>query len=488
MKRSKHSLTHFRNTTYNMGELVPICAAEVVRGDTFKHNSSMFKRLSPLVRPIMHPVHVSVHHYFVPMRILWEDWENFITGGEDFDDASVVPTIDFSASPVTAGSLANHMGLPVGFAGQCNAFVFRAYAFIYNKFYRDDQLQDELPFAIDGGDDTTTSTDLVNVNWAKDPFTSARPDDQLGADVTLPLGDKAMIHNPAADNSEIAIYNDVHNDYKHMRTSGTYLYTNNIDNIEANAMYADLAGASSATVNEWRLALATQQWQEKVNISGNQYHQFLRRYGIQYEDSRLSQPEYLAGGKQTIQFSEVLTTAEGDNTVVGDLKGHGIAALRSNDYLKFFPEDGFVISLVSVKPIPMYMQSVPRHFLRRTKEDYYQKELEILPMQEVTNQEVKHDHASPDGTFGYCPKYNELRYIPNSVHGDLANTTEGKSWHLAREFASDPALNSTFVTCNPPTSRIFADSSQPQIVATVQNRIVARRQVSKRAGTVRMAF
>ena len=174
MKRYKHNLSHFRNTSCNMGKIVPIAACEVVRGDTFKHNSNLFLRLSPLLNPVMHPVHVYVQHIFVPYRLLWDKWEDFITGGEDFDDASVVPTIDFSGSPVAAGDLANHLGLPVGFAGTANAFTFRALALYYNEFLRDDQLQDEVGFSTDSGADTTTNTSLLNCNWNKDPFVTAR--------------------------------------------------------------------------------------------------------------------------------------------------------------------------------------------------------------------------------------------------------------------------------------------------------------------------
>ena len=141
MKRYKHNLSHFRNTSCDMDKIVPIGAVEVVRGDTFKHNSNLFLRLSPLVNPIMHPVHVYVQHIHVPYRLLWDKWEDFITGGEDFTDASVVPTITFDGtgsnpSPVTAGSLANHLGLPVGFSGSVNAFYFRALALYYNEFLR----------------------------------------------------------------------------------------------------------------------------------------------------------------------------------------------------------------------------------------------------------------------------------------------------------------------------------------------------------------
>lgn len=486
MRRYKHNLSHFRNSSANMGQLTPIGAVEVLRGDSFKHNTSLFMRLSPMLNPIMHPVHASVHHVYVPLRLIWEDWENFITGGEDFTDASVVPTIDTTGSPVQAGDLLNHLGVPVGYAGKVNAFAARAYALIYNEIYRDDQLQDKVGFSVEGGADTTTNTQLLNSNWSKDPFVSARPDDELGADVTLPLTGDARVtgiygQNPAANlgspNIRETDANTTQTLDKGWYGSGVFL-GEDASNPGYPNVRADLSGVSAININELRMAIATQQWQERINRSGNKYQDFLRRYGIKYSDSRLDLPEFLAGGKQTVQFSEVIQTAEGTDPV-GSLKGHGIAALRSNNYMKFFEEDGIVISLLQVKPIPMYMQALPRMFSRRTKEEFYQKEYEILGMQEITNKEVYHAHSSPDGTFGYQPRFDDYRRVPNTVHGEFA--TVNKDWHMAREFGGDVALNSSFVTCNP-TKRIFADQTSDHLYLTVQHKLAARRLVRKHAG------
>lgn len=469
--RSLHNLSHFRNTTGHMGQLIPIAAMEVLHGDTFKANSSMFMRLSPLAAPIMHPVHCHIHHYFVPYRIIWEDFTNFITGGEDFDDASVVPTIDFAGSPVTKGSLANHLGLPVGFAGKAEAFKFRAYNMIYNEIYRDDQLQNEVAFSIEGGPDTATETNILNVNWNKDYFVGARPDEQLGTEVTLPLTGNAPVKFPSAspqpNNSAIQL------------AKGTQFqaYSNSNSGTPADSqMYADMAAVNAASINDIRLAIATQQWQEIINATGNKFDDYLRRYGIHYSDARLQRPEYLGGGRQTIQFSEVLQTAEGEDAGVGSMKGHGIAALRSNEYIKFFEEPGVILSFAVVKPVRMYMQGVHRTWTRKTKEEFYQREYEILGWQEIKNREIYHNHTTPDGTFGYSPRFDEYRSIPNSVHGDF--TDFYKDWTLVDEFGASPALNSTFVTCTP-SKRIFQDQTNPGLIMNIQNKVAARRFVPK---------
>lgn len=480
--RSLHNLSHFRNTTGHMGQLIPIAAMEVLHGDTFKANSSMFMRLSPLAAPIMHPVHCHIHHYFVPYRIIWEDFTNFITGGEDFDDASVVPTIDFAGSPVTKGSLANHLGLPVGFAGKAEAFKFRAYNLIWNEIYRDDQLQNEVAWSPEGGADTTTEKNMLNVNWNKDYFVGARPDEQLGTEVSLPLTGNAPV-KPNGQNVQLQgspigardLY--VNPTTNQVVMSGSPTGTGSLLKFgPQTGLEADLSNVDSVTINALRLAIATQQWQEIINSTGNRFEDYLRRYGIKYSDARLQRPEYLGGGRQTVQFSEVLQTAEGENAGVGSMKGHGIAALRSNEYIKFFEEPGVILSFAVVKPIRMYMQGVHRTWSRKTKEEFYQREYEVLGWQEVKNRELYHNHSQPDGTLGYTPRFEEYRSIPNTVHGDF--TDFYKDWTLVEEFGAPPALNSTFVTCTP-SKRIFQDQANPGLIMNVQNKVAARRFVPK---------
>ena len=81
MKRSKHSLSHYKLFTCNMGELVPVACVEALPGDTFQQATSALVRASPLLAPVMHPVTVRIHHWFVPLRLLWDGFEDFITGG-----------------------------------------------------------------------------------------------------------------------------------------------------------------------------------------------------------------------------------------------------------------------------------------------------------------------------------------------------------------------------------------------------------------------
>ena len=195
------------------------------------------------------------------------------------------------------------------------------------------------------------------------------------------------------------------------------------------------------------------------------------------KDMRLNNSEILSTGRGLLQFSEVLATAETGSTVdVGDMKGHAIASVKSNKYRAFIQEHGYLLSFVTIRPKPIYTQGIPRHFLKSTKEDFYNKHLENMGMQAIENREVKHDHASPNGVFSYEPMYNEYRHAYNRFFGEMTDTLD--YWHFGREFSSDPALNGSFIECTP-TERVFAQSATDNILGMFKHKIAARRLVKK---------
>lgn len=506
-RRSKFNLSSYRLLTCDMGELIPCGLTEVLPGDTFQHSSSALIRVSPLLAPVMHPVHVRVHHFFVPHRLIWVDWEKFITGGPDGMDASVFPTITLSytgPSPGTGsgaiGQLGDYLGAYAGLNGLVvSALPFRAYSLIWNEFYRDQDLQTPLVIDLTSGPDTTTNTVLQNVAWEKDYFTSARPWTQKGPEVSIPLtGDAPVIGIGRLDTNWTAGPSSTL--YESNNASRTYAgfslidpsgastgrtYIEQGDNIGGGGAYpkirADLSNVTAATINDLRLAMALQRYEEARARFGSRYTEYLAYLGVRSSDARLQRPEYLGGGKQTIQFSEVLQTSpttDGDDEVgVGNLKGHGIGAVRSNRYRRFFEEHGYVVSLFSVRPKTMYVQGLPRTWNRRVKEDFWQKELEHIGQQEVLNKELYAPHASPDGVFGYQNRYDEYRRQESWISGEF-RTTELDFWHMARIFGSTPALNADFVKSNP-TKRINAVQSNDVLWCMINHSLQARRQLSK---------
>ncbi len=194
MRTTKYNLSHYIDLTCDLGQLIPIMAEEVLPGDIWKHHTTAFLRVTPLLAPVMHPVEMRIHHFYVPNRIIWDDWEDFITGGPDGDDTTTHPTIDLlGASTAAQGSLADYLGIPTGSDITVNALPFRAYAKIVNEYYRDQDIVTEIGLSEASGDDSTTNTSIQNCAWAKDYLTAARPWTQKGSEVTIPLGTRAPV-------------------------------------------------------------------------------------------------------------------------------------------------------------------------------------------------------------------------------------------------------------------------------------------------------
>lgn len=500
MKRSKFSLSHFKLLTCKMGSLIPVGWFEALPGDTIQQATSALIRCAPLVTPPMHPVTVRFHHWFVPNRLLWSEWEKFITGGPDGTFTAVAPYVDFTGARPAVSTLADYLGCPTSGSGYvASALPFRAYAKIWNEFYRDQDLQTELTVSTASGADSTTNAALQQCDWEKDYLTSARPWAQKGAAVTLPLGASAPISGiglldgvTASATSGIARNTTAAYDLpagspavSSATPAGIVVKTQATGAISGSnrpQIFADLSGATSVDINTVRHAFALQRFEEARARYGSRYTEYLRYLGVRSSDARLQRPEYLGGGKNTIQFSEVLQTGPGTDPVA-TMKGHGITAMRTNRYRRFFEEHGIVMTLMSVRPKTMYSQRLARKFIRGfgvsgttgTKEDYWQRELQHIGQQQINGQEVDASNSAAS-TFGYQDRYDEYRREESGVAGLFRTTLN--TWHLSREFASPPSLNSTFVSCVPST-RIFADLTADNLYVMANHSIQARRLVAR---------
>lgn len=492
MKRNKFSLSHTRLLSCDMGELIPIGLTEVLPGDTIQQASTCLVRLAPMLAPIMHQVNVHIAHFFVPHRLVWSGWENFITGGPDGNNTDTPPYAVLPAGP-QAGQIYDYMGVPPVTNASVNvsALPGRGYNLIWNEWYRDQDLQTARIVNLTSGNDSSFIGQLARVNWEKDYFTSARPWEQKGPTVTIPLGTTApiVVKGPLPVGAQLVKTNT--NNTGVGALSPAALFGTNAssqlqrDDTDVNVFidvspshYVDLQNASAVTVNILRQALAIQRFEEARARYGSRYTEYLRYLGVRSSDARLQKPEYLGGGRYPIQISEVLSSQTGvAGEPLGTMGGHGIGAARSARFRRFFEEHGFIHSLMSIRPKAIYQDGLHRHWTRWTKEDYFQKELQHIGQQKVLNKEVWFQTSAPDGVFGYQDRYDEYRSHPSTVHGEF-RTSLLNFWHLARTFAAQPALNNTFVTCTP-TEVPFAVPSKDVAQVMVRNSIQARRIVSK---------
>lgn len=494
-KRSKHNLSHYNLLTGAMGYLLPVQCQEVLPGDSFKQDTSIFMRTMPLVAPVMHPVHVSIHSWYVPARLVWENFTDFITGGPDGTDVSEPPFFVSSAKNTKVGELADYLGVPPDTTGlKFSALPFRAYNLIWNEFYRDQDLQQPIDISLADGEDTITPVNLLRAAWQKDYFTLARPFEQKGPAVTVPIeGAQGQITGltvkPNGSPSFSVPGGSSVLSFNYQTQSPTSVDVQPVSgnagrhNLSWNDPALKVEGEAnfqigSLNLNDFREAMAIQRFEEKRALYGSEYPDYLAYLGVRSSDARLQRPEYLGGGRRTIQFSEVLQTAQGDDPV-GTLRGHGISALKTPTFVRFFEEHGFVITLMLIRPKTIYSQGLPRMFSRETKYDYWQKEYEHIGQQEIKNKELYAKHSKPDDTFGFINRYSEYRTQPSNVHGEFR--TVYADWHLARDFSSDPALNADFVSCHP-SNRIFAETTDDydKFLIMAQNNVFARRLISQK--------
>jgi len=455
--------------TGDMGTLMPISCVPVLPGDTMQGHTSALIRLSPLNTPVMHPVQARVHSFFVPNRLVWDGWEDFITGGNGTDPSPSLPTF---LTTETENRVHNYMGVPPIPGVEVSQLPVRAYARIFNEYYADQDLITPQP---------EDSTEPRKVAWEKDYFTTARPWSQKGPQVTLPIGNQAPIHIGSGFESKPSIYSDFENDQRFISPAGLEceVGAEDVAALDINKLYADLSQADTVNVNDFRAAFSIQRYQEARARYGSRFTEYLRYLGVNPSDARIQRPEFLGGGSTRLNFSEVLQTSPNanDEDGVGDLYGHGIAGLRSNKWRKFFEEHGYVITLLSVRPKSIYENGIPREWLKKTKEDFYQKELVNLGQQEVLKAEL---YAEPNGeVFGYQDRYHEYRSVPSQVANEFRNTLN--SWHLARTLTDTTTLNGAFINCLP-SKRIFQNQSTDHCLwIMANNHLVARRLVPKRA-------
>lgn len=477
--RSKMVIESQHKTTFDAGYLVPIYVDEVLPGDSHNVRMSAFARMSTPLFPIMDNLHMDSFFFFVPMRLVWNNWHKFNGEQENPGDSTsfVIPKLTSPVGGYAANSLFDYFGLPT--VGQVdaassvthNALPLRAYNLIYNEWFRDENLVDRLVVNKGDGPDTPASYALQRRGKRHDYFTSCLPWPQKGESVGLPLGSVAPIKS--FNDGTATQFKNVTNQQSAAlmsAASGTAVTwsvgTGAVGGmrVDTSNMYADLAGATAATINQLRQSFQIQKLLERDARGGTRLTEIIRsHFGVISPDARMQRPEYLGGGSTPVNINPIAQTSAtgqtGSTTPLGKLGGIGTMVSTGNGFSQSFTEHGYVIGLVSVRADLSYQQGLRKLWSRSTRFDFYWPVFAALGEQAVLNKEIYvTGTASDDAVFGYQERWSEYRHHPSLITGLFRSTTTGTldGWHLSQRFTSVPTLNKTFIDDTPPLDRALA--------------------------------
>ncbi len=474
--RSRFNRSHGLKTTFDAGYLVPILVDEVLPGDTFNLKATLFTRVATLISPIMDNLYMDTFFFFVPERLVFDNFQRMCGEQDNPDDSTdfLFPTITAPSGGFPVGSLADYFGIPTGVANlEVRAEPFRCYNLIYNEWFRDENLQDSVPFTKADSDNQANYT-LLRRGKRHDYFTSALPWPQKGPGVELPFGGAAPVVSNIPGQGALLFQTDAGTPLGLYKSSGNLAAVLPLG-IPENAnfysnMHADLSQATAITINQFREAFQIQKWYERAARGGTRYTEILRSFfGVISPDARLQRPEYLGGNSNRIDISVVPQTSASDSvTPQANLAGFGVGATRKyNGFTKSFTEHGWIIGLVNVRADLTYQQGLNRMWSRSTKFDMYWPTFAHLGEQAILNKEIYAQGTAKDNeAFGYQERYAEYRYFPSQITGKFRSTYAQPldQWHLAQKFDNLPTLSSQFIEDNPPISRIVAVPSEPQFL------------------------
>ncbi|AXH75619.1 MAG: major capsid protein [Microviridae sp.] len=494
-KSNVFDLSHDVKLSLNMGELVPIMCEPCIPGDKFNISCESLLRFAPMVSPVMHRMDVTMHYFFVPNRLLWDGWEDYITNTNLAPAHPFVQYGDFSLPNTSQYTrLFDYLGLPdwdgtPNVAEQVSALPFAAYQAVYQEYYRDQNLVTEMDYTL--GDGQLLNTDFFKLqlrSYEHDYFTAALPFAQKGDPVTIPISGIVELSSPPGGQTNPQIIRDSTG----TAISGDLAAEGGSGNMEIQGSgvdaYLDPNGTlevnnANSTINDLRRAYRLQEWLEKAARGGSRYvENILMHFGVKSPDARLQRPEYITGTKSPVTISEVLNTTGTDDNPQGNMAGHGVSVTTGRYGNYYCQEHGYIIGVMSVMPKTAYQQGIPKHFLKINDPfEHFWPSFANIGEQEVQKRELfAFQGAIGRDTFGYVPRYAEYKYSPSRVAGDFK--TNLNFWHLGRIFDTPPLLNQQFVECAPINNeRIFAvtDPDVQKLYAHVYNKIKAVRRMPK---------
>lgn len=481
MSKAK-GLSHTYTCNISMGKLYPLGLWPILPGSRWRGSAAVDIQMQALLRPILHNIRYTVHYWFVPIRLVWEDWEIWFTGGEDGSFTAVHPYFVSDGTNNAKGSLAHRLcRCGNGVSGlHLNVLGVRAYNLIWNEWYRNQNASQKVAISKASGLDTTTSLVILKRTWKpNDYYTNSLPFLQRGPAVSLPVAgtapvvgkDKALVVRTGLD-----------------RQDGIFdLYDNNNDGVMLNAglnkakdginvtndktkttLEALLSEGAGVLLSKMRAGLSTAHVFEKLARSGGRYAEaLLALYGIRSSDARLQRPEFLGGGSRPLMVQRVLQTSATDNTSPqANPAGFASSMSVTPRFDKVFEEHGFIIPIMSVMPQSDYFQGIDPLMSISNRFDIPVSDFAGIGDQAILNKELYATGTSVDNEiFAYTPRYENYFKMPNRVVGEFEDSL--LNWTLARKFANTPVYCADFVECNPDTDRIFAVEGQDNLLVQV---------------------
>jgi len=476
LPRSTFDRSSGHKTAFNSGKLVPIFFDEALPGDTFNLKMSAFARMSTPLYPVMDNLYMDTFFFAVPLRLVWANFQKFMGEQTDPGDSTdyLVPTITADGGGFDEESVYDYLGIPTKTAGlEISALPLRAMNLIWNEWFRDQNLQDSLTVETDDGPDLESQYTLLSRGKRHDYFTSCLPWPQKSDSVDLPLGTTAPVISEATTVQDIGITNSAGTNVKAV-ASGTYLRLSAVASTAGTELYADLADATAATINQLRQAFQIQKLLERDARGGTRYTEIVRaHFGVTSPDARLQRPEYLGGGSTPVNINPVLTTTTIStlNANAGETGAYSTTSINNHGFTKSFSEHCIILGFANVRADLTYQQGLNRAWSRQTRYDFYWPSLAHIGEQAVLNKEIYAQGTAggtdDDDVFGYQERYAEYRYKPSIVTGAFRSNYTGTldSWHLSQEFSSLPTLSDTFITDDPPMSRILiAGATEPDFI------------------------